>query len=172
MPLPPVDQLREALPYLRRSRLAPKRGEFAPGARVGIAMRLSDHIGNAPSRHVARSRWSFTGRYGAILGLVALALTGCGANDGAGSLLIDPGKYDAYHCNDLATRWKVLVAREKELHGLIDKANESGGGAVIGSLAYRTDYEAVLSDEKLLQRTAADKNCGFTPLFQSDQTIR
>jgi hypothetical protein len=92
--------------------------------------------------------------------------------DGAGSLMIDPGRYDAYHCNDLPARWKVLVAREKELHGLMDKADEGGAGAVIGSLAYRAEYESVLSDEKLLQRTAVDKNCGFTPEFQSDQTIR
>jgi len=108
----------------------------------------------------------------AVLSLATVALAGCGMTDGAGSLLVDPGRYSAYHCNDLAARWKVLVAREKELHGLIDKADEGGGGAVIGSLAYRMDYESVLSEEKLLQRTAADKNCGFTPEFQSDQTIR
>jgi hypothetical protein len=107
-----------------------------------------------------------------FLSIAAIALAGCGMTDGAGSILVDPGRYTAYHCNDLAARWKVLVAREKELHGLMDKANESNGGAVIGSLAYRTDYESVLSEEKLLQRTAADKNCGFTPDFQSDQTIR
>jgi hypothetical protein len=58
------------------------------------------------------------------------------------------------------------------LRGLIDKANEGGGGAVIGSLAYRTDYDSVLTEERLLQRAAADKDCGFTPEFQSDQTIR
>jgi hypothetical protein len=106
-----------------------------------------------------------------FLALAVFALGGCGTND-PGALLIDPGRYDAYHCNDLAARWKVLVAREKELTGLIDKANESSGGAVIGSLAYRTDYESVRSEERLLQSTAAEKNCGFNPSFQSDQTIR
>ena len=100
------------------------------------------------------------------------ALGSCGMSDGAGSILIDPGRYSVYHCNDLATRWKVLDAREKELRGLMDKASEGGGGAVIGSLAYRTDYESVLSEERLLKRTAAEKNCGFTPDFQSDHTIR
>jgi hypothetical protein len=65
-----------------------------------------------------------------------------------------------------------LIAREKELNGLMDKASEGGsGGAVIGSLAYRTDYNSVLSDEKLLQQTAAEKDCGFTPEFQSDHSI-
>ncbi len=108
----------------------------------------------------------------ALLCAVAITLAGCGISDGPGAILIDPARYSAYHCNDLAAQWKVLVAREHELHGLMDKANEAPGGAVIGSLAYRTDYESVLSEEKLLQRTAVEKNCGFMPEFQSDQTIR
>jgi len=102
----------------------------------------------------------------------AIALAGCSMRDGPGTLLVDPGRYSAYHCNDLTARWKVLVAREKELHGLMDRASQGGGGAVIGSLAYRSDYDAVLAEEKLLQRTAAEKNCGPAAQFQSDQTIR
>jgi hypothetical protein len=43
---------------------------------------------------------------------------------------------------------------------------------VIGSLAYRSDYESVLTEEKLVQRAAVDRKCGFTPDFQSDHTIR
>lgn len=109
----------------------------------------------------------------ALLSVLAVVLAGCGMTEGTGSFLIDPGRYSAYHCNELATRWTVLVAREKELHGLMDKADEGGGGgAVIGSLAYRTDYDSVIGEERLLQRTAAEKNCGFKPEFQSDQTIR
>jgi hypothetical protein len=108
----------------------------------------------------------------ATAAFAAIVLGGCGMNDGAGSFLVDPGRYAAYHCDELAARWKVLRARERELSGLIDKAGESSGGAVIGSLAYRTDYESVLSEEKLLQRTAAEKNCNFTPDFQSDHSIR
>jgi hypothetical protein len=107
-----------------------------------------------------------------LSGVGLLALAGCGTGGDPGALLIDPGRYSAYHCNDLAARWKVLVAREKDLRGLMDKANETTGGAVIGSLAYRTDYDSVIGEEKLLQRTAADKNCNFTTQFQSDQIIR
>jgi hypothetical protein len=148
-------------------------------------MRIRDDIGKswaeswaeaaAPRsvrRTVLRSCRPFAGLHRALLSFAVVALAGCGMSGGAGSLLIDPGRYSAYHCNELAARWKILVAREKELRGLIDKANEGSGGAVIGSLAYRADYESVLGDEKLLQRTAADKNCAFTPEFQSDQTIR
>jgi hypothetical protein len=101
----------------------------------------------------------------------ALIVTGCGS-DGPGAIWVDPGKYTLYKCDDLARRWKALITREDELRGLIEKANESAAGAVIGSVAYRSDYEAVLSEEKLLQRTAADKKCSFMADYQSDRLIR
>ncbi len=107
-----------------------------------------------------------------LSGLAAGALGGCGLSDGPGSILVDPGHYSAYHCDDLAARWKVLLAREKELRGLMDKASEGGGGRVIGSLAYRSDYESVLTEERLVQRAAVDRKCAFTPDYQSDHSIR
>jgi hypothetical protein len=87
-------------------------------------------------------------------------LAGCAAND-SGQLLIDPGRYDVYKCDDLAKRWKVVSAREKDLRELMARADQSSGGVVVGALAYRADYEAVLSDERLLQHTAAAKNCAL-----------
>lgn len=104
--------------------------------------------------------------------LAAFALAGCGVSEEAGMLIVDPGRYSAYHCNDLAKRWKELLKRENELHALIDKANESEGGAVVGALAYRTDYESVLTEEKLVQRTATEKKCEIgSSIYQSDQII-
>jgi len=101
----------------------------------------------------------------------ALIVTGCGS-DGPGAIWVDPGKYTFYKCDDLARRWKALITREDELRGLIEKANESAAGAVVGSVAYRSDYEAVLSEEKMLQRTAADKKCSFMADHESDHIIR
>jgi len=130
----------------------------APAVRRGASV-------STPARRLSASR-----RNRALLGLLCTALAGC--SNGAGTLLVDPGHYSAYHCNDLAARWKVLTARDKELRDLIDRADQGGGGAVIGSLAYRSDYESVRSEERLLQRTAIDKNCDFGTQFQSDQVIR
>src|SRR5271155_2567818 len=108
----------------------------------------------------------------ALLSRPGVALAGCGIGDGAGTMLVDPGHYSAYHCDELAARWKVLIAREAELRGLMGKASEGTGGSLIGSLAYRTDYDSVVTEERLVQRAAADKNCGFNPDYQSDHTIR
>ena len=120
---------------------------------------------------LARRRW-----LGVIMGVLLCGLfcglAGCGMSDGAGALFVDPGRYTLYRCEDLAARRKVLVAREAELRGLIEKASESTGGAVIGSLAYRSDYDSVLTEQKLLQRKAEEKNCGFVAPSQSDQVLR
>ena len=169
------------MPYLRRRKLRNGYGEACQfGAGGPFLMRLAgDIVHTRPKvgglqRDLSISppaRRSCRALYWLFAGIVATALAGC--TNGAGSLLVDPGHYSAYHCNDLAAQWKVLVAREKELRDLMDRANQGGGGgAVIGSLAYRADYESVRSDEKLVQREAAEKNCNSTTQFQSDQAIR
>ena len=117
-------------------------------------------------------------RIGLIGVLAAGALGGCGVSEqGIGTLTLDPGRYTLYHCNNLVDRLKGLINREKELRNLMDKAGESTGGALIGALSYRTEYESVLSDQKLVRRLAAEKKCDLGPLgppptYQSDQTIR
>jgi hypothetical protein len=103
--------------------------------------------------------------------ITALTVASCGS-DGPDTIWVDPGKFMLYHCDDFSRRLKELTARENELRGLIDKANESAAGAVIGSIAYRSDYDAVLAEEKLLQRKATEKKCGFTTEYQSDQIVR
>jgi hypothetical protein len=110
---------------------------------------------------------------GLICVLAAGALAGCGMSEGPGTFAVDPGRYSVYHCNDLVARLNALLTQEKDLRNLMDKASEGTGGTVIGTLSYRTDYEAALSEEKLLRRTAAEKNCELaSPPYQSDQTIR
>ena len=101
----------------------------------------------------------------------AVALAGCGLSDGYGTLIVDPARYAAYHCKDLLAQRINLRRREQELRNLIEKAGE-GTGAAIGTMAYRTDYETVLSEEKLLERTAIEKKCELTPTYQSDQSVR
>jgi len=113
------------------------------------------------------------------------------------TLLIDPAHYSVYHCDGLVARLKTLQGREQELSNLMLRASEGGGGALIGNLTYRADYENILAEEKILRRTAAEKKCDLppppappvssapaaytapppaapaaAPVFQSDQGIR
>lgn len=106
--------------------------------------------------------------------VAVVALGGCSSlhTDGVASLAVDPARYEGYHCKDLVGQWNGLVAREKQLRNLIDKASEGGGGTVIAAVAYRGDYDTVLQQQRVLKRTAAEKNCELTPNYTSDQTIR
>jgi hypothetical protein len=97
---------------------------------------------------------------GVIAAALAAALAGCASKDAA-ELLVDPGRYATYKCDDLAKRWKDMTKRETELRGLMDRAAQSNGGAVVGSLTYRVDYDETLSEERMLQRSAAEKNCNL-----------
>ena len=141
---------------------------------MGRASSVAQGIATEPFPALSRRRRARWGR--SILlcaaAIAGTALAGCGLGNGPGSWFVDPGRYEAYHCNDLVTRWKQLTARERDLRALMDKANQSGTGAVVGTLAYRSDYESVLTEEKLVQREANDKKCELTTTFQSDQSIR
>jgi hypothetical protein len=141
---------------------------------LGRADRAEQGIATKPFLPLSLRRRARSSR-GLLLCATAAAgmtLAGCGLGNGPGSFLVDPGRYEAYHCNDLVTQWKALTDREKDLRALMDKASQSGTGAVIGAVAYRSDYESVLTQEKLVQRQAAEKNCELTTKFQSDQSIR
>jgi hypothetical protein len=112
-------------------------------------------------------------RSGLSLIVVGVTLAGCAISDGPGQFGLNPGRYQFYHCNDLVKRLKELQEEEDKLRSLMAKAREGGGGTVIGELSYRPNYEMVLSEQKMLMRTAAEKKCEVAPpIFQSDQAVR
>jgi hypothetical protein len=114
-----------------------------------------------------------------LCALAGCALGGCsgsgagvGLGNGPGSFIVDPGKFDAYHCSDLVTRWKADNAREKELRNLMDRARQAPGGSVIGEITYRPDLESVVTEKKILQQQAAERKCELDTTYQSDQGVR
>jgi len=119
---------------------------------LGRANRAEQGIATKPFLPLSLRQHARSSRSFLLCAAAGMALAGCGLGNGPGSLLVDPGRYEAYHCNDLVAQWKALTDREKDLRALIDKASQSGTGAVIGAVAYRSDYESVLTQEKLVQR--------------------
>ncbi len=102
-----------------------------------------------------------------------LAGAAAGCSTSVDTYLVDPGHYTAYHCTQLTDRLKELQTRENELRNLTDKASEGGGGALIGGMSYRANYEKAVGEEKVLRRTAADKKCAIdAPVLESDRVIR
>ena len=122
---------------------------------------------------IDRCRRCGTAAAGAAAAFALLVVFGCSANQDMSTLFVDPGHYSAYRCKDFAPQLAILTTRERELRNLMDKAAEGGGGAIIGNLSYRAEYEDILGEENVLRRAAAEKNCELSaPAFQSDRTIR
>ncbi len=110
--------------------------------------------------------------FACLICFAAVAFAGCSSSDGPGSFLVDPARYDLMTCKDLIVQWNGLLAREQELRKLQARASEGTGGAIIGAISYRPDFEAVLADKKNVQREAAEKKCTLAPAYQSDHTIQ
>ncbi len=181
------------MPFDRTNSKAPKSSSQAQGAtirkaRVAVNVRappsLSPMRHNRPwPSHAAIGRvWTVsTSVFGTS---IAILLAGCSTS---GSLLVDPAHYSVYHCDVMPEKLREIQDRQQELSNLMARANEGGGGALIGTMAYRADYENAIGQEKVLRRAAAEKNCnlpppkpaveptsaayGPQPAFQSDQGI-
>jgi hypothetical protein len=129
--------------------------------------------------HVGYQRVSASVAFSAF---IALPLAGCSTS---GALLADPGRFSAYHCDAMPGQLQGIQQRQHELSNLMARASEGGGGALIGTMTYRADYEKAIDEEKVLRRVAAEKNCNLpppapsvaptppaAPVLQSDQAIR
>jgi hypothetical protein len=104
--------------------------------------------------------------------VLCLVLAGC-SHGGEGMLfLIDPGKYQYHSCEQLATTTKGVAARQQELATLIERAEQGTAGAIVGTIAYKSEYTAVGQDLKLLEATARTKNCVIASTWRSNAVIQ
>jgi hypothetical protein len=98
----------------------------------------------------------------ASVGCAALALAGCSSgleNIHTGSFFVQPGKYQFLKCPDLAQRSLAGSNREKELVGLMERANQGAAGPVVNAMVYSADLQQVSADLQELQATMREKSC-------------
>src|SRR5262245_11143224 len=115
-------------------------------------LRLQDRMGQRPQIGVA--------------GVLALAI-GAGASLSACSSMsdnpftpfADPGTYAYHSCDQIATLQVGVRSREQELKMLMDKAEQSTGGAIVNVIAYQAEYAKARDELKVLETTARSKNC-------------
>ncbi len=96
------------------------------------------------------------------VGCAALALGACSTGVEkiyTGGFWAEPGKYQYLKCPDLAARSVADSNRERELMGLMDRANQDAAGPLVNLMVYRADLEQVRGDLALLQETARQKGC-------------
>jgi len=94
------------------------------------------------------------------MGWALLALAGCTSiSEQTGSFWVQPGKYDFLKCPDIAQRTVGVSNREKELLGLMERADRDAAGPVVNAMVYSADLKQTRADLDLLRRTAREKGC-------------
>jgi hypothetical protein len=73
------------------------------------------------------------------------------------TVFADPGKYQFYNCEQLAGQRTYWTNRELELKLLMDKADQSTGGAVVNVVAYQADYVTAREELKVIDATPAPR---------------
>jgi hypothetical protein len=119
----------------------------------------------------------------AAVALLAAMLSGCttaGVNseDLTNRLLTAPGKYVLYNCEQLGIRATGVAARQKQLLGLMAKAESGADGRLVSAVAYRPEYNSLRGDMNELRRAAAAEHCKSMPALEnsagrmSDSAVR
>ena len=121
----------------------------------------------SPNRAVSRAKRAY------LVWLSAGALlAGCSTGDNPLTVFADPGKYQYHSCEQIVGQQKYWSNRQAELKMLMDKADQSAGGAVVNVLAYKADAVAASEELKVLENTAHAKNCETPSTWKSNSTIR
>jgi hypothetical protein len=102
----------------------------------------------------------------------ALSTACSSSSDTSFSLFVDPGKYQYHSCAQIAGEMKSWSNREKELQALMDRAEQSVGGAAVGLIAYKAEFVAAREELELLQSAARSKKCEQDGSWHSSTVIR
>ena len=91
--------------------------------------------------------------------LAAAALCAACSTDVTGYAVVTQDKYAIMACPEIIANRNALTAREKDLSGLVEKAESAPGGFIAGTLAYRSELGETRTKLRLAQEAAAQKNC-------------
>jgi hypothetical protein len=121
---------------------------------------------------IAENRMMGMRRLALRMTLLCLPLAGCSSGGESMTLLVSPGKYEYYNCEQLSGARKAMVARQQELKGLIEQAERGTGGAFVSAIAYRSDYEQQNQEVRVIDATAREKDCLTTATWRSNAVIQ
>jgi hypothetical protein len=107
------------------------------------------------------------------IALPAASLAGCGSisEDTAAKAAFASGRYDLYTCRDLEERTVQVRKRQLELEQLTARAAQSPGGAIMGAMAYRSEYIQGRGELMELDRQATEKQCAIDSKFTSGRAV-
>jgi hypothetical protein len=110
-----------------------------------------------PVARVAGSATRAAGLAGILLS--GAMLSACSSSGDPGfTFFAEPGKYQFYTCQQIADAMKAQTQHVQDLKTLIDKADQSTGGAAVGFIAYKADYVAAEEELDSLRAAARSKS--------------
>ncbi len=110
---------------------------------------------------------------GLFCGVVVSTLGACStSSDSSYSLFVDPSQFSYYTCPQIAADIKTWTKRQQDLKALMDRADQSAGGAAVGFIAYKADYVTAGEELDLLHATARSKKCDQDEAWRSSTVIR
>jgi hypothetical protein len=108
-----------------------------------------------------------------VLAFVVLGAAACSTSNSVDVMLFaDPGKYEYQTCDQILKAGHAVAAREEKLRELIHKAEQSTGGAVVGTLAYRGEYRTVVEELAVIDTVSRRKQCLTPPTWRSTTAIQ
>jgi len=87
-------------------------------------------------------------------------------------LFADPGKYEYHTCDQILKAGNAVAERELKLRTLIQKAEQSAGGSVVSTVAYRGEYRTVVEELGVIDTVSRRKNCLTPPTWRSNTAIQ
>lgn len=118
---------------------------------------------------------SFSAKLGRAT-LLALTLFGSAACSTSSSvdvmLFADPGKYEYHTCAQILQAGNTVAEREMKLRALIQNAEKSAGGSLVGTIAYRGEYRTVVEELAVIDNVSRRKNCLTPPSWRSSTAIQ
>jgi hypothetical protein len=104
--------------------------------------------------------------------MIAALLTACASGGDSMLLLVDASKYQFLTCVQLAETTKKMSTRRQELEALIERAAQSPGGALVGAVAYQTEYTTTEQELQVLASTTHIKKCDNPATWRSNSVIQ
>jgi hypothetical protein len=109
----------------------------------------------------------------ALLAAILVGVAGCSTSSSVDVMLFaDPGKYEYHTCDQILKAGNTVAERELKLRTLIQKAEQSAGGSVVSTLAYRGEYRTVVEELGVIDTVSRRKNCLTPPTWRSSTAIQ
>jgi hypothetical protein len=108
-----------------------------------------------------------------LLGAILFGVAACSTSSSVDVMLFaDPGKYEYHTCDQILKAGNAVADRELKLRTLIQKAEQTAGGSVVSTLAYRGEYRTVVEELGVIDTVSRRKNCLTPPTWRSSTAIQ